>query len=512
MPKIVALGDSHSIFYSKSKSNDKCISKFFEMWLGFNTTLPLTWYRFINEEMDLYNVGTIIANNSSNLNTRKIYIDNNIKNGDYVLFSYGWNDIQKNIKKYASDNYKEELNNLIENYIKKIETYKNKYKIIPIIQLIHPNPLKHKNTINGSSEERLNYILYANKFLKEICKKKHLLFFDIFDIVSDDKGFINKNYTNDGIHLNHNDENIHDIIDNKLIDLVKKTIKQDIIEESKNDSFGFIISTSIRNIEHKACLDETIKHIRRYHPTNKIILIDDGDDTYDIKSIYEKEKYIFVKKTEKKGVGEHLKYKILKDTNLFDKAIMIADKSMLQKKIPDIELEDFKFVMHFTNHRVHWDIILEPRTEYNIKNNIKTHTDLIRHIILRDYTHNKNFQKFALDKLINKHQWVGSNGALSIIDKKTLMYIEEKVNFIDIFSKVGTNRDRRACESIWALIAHFCYPDKDFTKSLEGLYYDGTHNFVFKGRGVDSGIMNSKWCVCKEYFNIIQFDRKDLKK
>ena len=57
----------------------------------------------------------------------------------------------------------------------------------------------------------------------------------------------------------------------------------------------------------------------------------------------------------------------------------------------DLELIDFKFIWHFTNHRIHWDIPQEPQTEYNILNSIVTHTDLIKHNILRDYSDNSNF-------------------------------------------------------------------------------------------------------------------------
>ena len=104
---------------------------------------------------------------------------------------------------------------------------------------------------------------------------------------------------------------------------------------------------------------------------------------------------------------------------------------LLNKKLENIENIDFKFIWHFTNHRVHWDIINEPRSEYNTANNIVTHTDLIKHNILRDYKGNKDFITFALDRLKNKDKWCGSIGSCCILNKKSLIKINNKVNFIN---------------------------------------------------------------------------------
>lgn len=499
MVKIVALGDSHTIFYSKSESNNENISKIFEMWIGYNTHLPITWYRFVNEDMDLYNIGTIIANNSNNSNIKKTYIDNNIKNGDYVLFSYGWNDIQKNIKKYNSDNYKEELNNLIGNYIKKIEIYKNKYKIIPIIQSIYPNPLKESNSKPcGTSEERLNYILYANKFLKEICKKRFLLFFDIFDLISDDKGFIIKNYTTDGIHLNHKDKDIHDIIDNKLVDL----INQDIIKESKNESFGFIIPVCIRDNDRKILLIECLKSIRKFYTDNYIILIDDGD--WDLNKINEIKtiKNIHIVKSLYKGGGEFQCFYELIKTDKFNKAIFLKDGIILKKAFHSNNI-NLKWIWHFTNHRVHWNIIKEPATDFNKNNNIVTHHDLIEYHINNTYNSNSEFQKFALNYLKNKEKWVGCCGGMCVIDKKTVHLIENKVKFIDNFNKSITRRERMVNESIFSLLCYYCFPEVLFEDSYEGLYHDGSLNCIIKGHNKPSGILNFKLNREGEIFKIV---------
>ena len=125
---IFAVGDSHSIFFHNSK-----IVK--EHWLGMSG-LPISWHRLIKEGLDIYSIGSQLGNGHEKYN---------IQPGDFVLFCYGWNDIQKNIYKYARDTYKEEIKKIIDNYCKLLLNYKEKYKITLIIQNIMPNSLKEKN-------------------------------------------------------------------------------------------------------------------------------------------------------------------------------------------------------------------------------------------------------------------------------------------------------------------------------------------------------------------------------
>lgn len=65
-----------------------------------------------------------------------------------------------------------------------------------------------------------------------------------------------------------------------------------------------------------------------------------------------------------------------------------------------------------------------------------SHTDLIKHIILRDYSENPDFQKFALSKLVNKDEWCGCFGSLCIIRKTDLLKLNNSVSFIDKFIRV----------------------------------------------------------------------------
>ena len=275
-------------------------------------------------------------------------------------------------------------------------------------------------------------------------------------------------------------------------------------------SFGFIIPTCIRNDIHFNQLKRCIKSIRIFYETTKIILINDSENEYtiQIKVFFENDNNIIIKKTLIKGSADQQVFKVLSDTELFDKAIFVQDSMILNKKLENIDKINLKFIWHFTNHRVNWDLIKEPKTEYNTNNNIITHTDLIKHNVLRDYTDNKDLQKYIINKLKNKDEWCGCFGSLCIIDKKTLNNLNDNINFVNKFIKTTTNRDRRVNESIFSLICHYKYPDNNFENSYDELYYDGyKHGGLIHLINKPTGFDNLNWCTVHNYFSKISFDR-----
>jgi hypothetical protein len=273
-------------------------------------------------------------------------------------------------------------------------------------------------------------------------------------------------------------------------------------------TFGFIIITSIRTNIHLKQLHRCISSVKKYHPNNDIIIINDSDDNYNLEIELKKYDKIHIIKSLKKGSGDQQTFKVLAETNLFDKAVSMQDSMILNKKLENIdEINSVMFLWHFTNHRVQWNIIKEPKTQYNIDNNIITHTDLIAHHVLTYYNAHPNFQIFALKNLSHMDKWSGCFGSLCIIDKETLLKLNKEVNFIDTFINSTSNRDRRANESIFALICHYVFPNIDFENSYDGLYYDGSDTFDFKLSGTATGFDDLTWCCVRNYFSKISFNR-----
>ena len=53
--------------------------------------------------------------------------------------------------------------------------------------------------------------------MKKICLEKNILFFDIYNIISDENGNILKNYTIDNIHLDYSNIDLKKKIDSYII-------------------------------------------------------------------------------------------------------------------------------------------------------------------------------------------------------------------------------------------------------------------------------------------------------
>ena len=175
----------------------------------------------LRDGLDVYNVGNLLGNGHEKYN---------IGVGDYVIFYYGFNDIQRNIDIHAKNTWKEEIDCLFTNYVEYIVSLREKYGIIPIIPSVYPNPLPEAEGQNPSGfyDERKKYTLKANKLLKEYCQKNCILYLDIYDTITDDNGFIKNEYTKDYIHLDYNNDCIRNIVETQIFDLITNSINHSI--------------------------------------------------------------------------------------------------------------------------------------------------------------------------------------------------------------------------------------------------------------------------------------------
>jgi lysophospholipase L1-like esterase len=205
--QIFAIGDSHSIFFYNSM-------KIKEHWFGA-CDLPITIYKLLNNTLNIYETGNYIGNG------HQLY---NIKSNDFVVMHFGSNDIQRNINLHSANRWKEEIEYLINMYIKTILNLKQQYNIIPVVSCIYPNtrPGAQGHNSMGSLEERQEYTLYANSILKILCEKEQISYLDIYNFITDENGLIKESFTTDKIHLDYNNKFLRDFIDGKIIDLCKK--------------------------------------------------------------------------------------------------------------------------------------------------------------------------------------------------------------------------------------------------------------------------------------------------
>lgn len=263
--------------------------------------------------------------------------------------------------------------------------------------------------------------------------------------------------------------------------------------------FVFIIPTCIRNELHENQLKRCIESIRNYHD-NTIYLINDSENIDDIVTNYTN---VHIIQSKIKGSADQQVFKFILENNMASHYVIIQDSMFLNKKLENIDqVTNVKFLWHFTNHRFHWDKIIENQTEFNIINNINTHTDLIRYHLIKNY--NEPFLSFALDWLINKNNWVGCFGNCCIITKKCVTYLNSQTNFANKFIFNNTNRERRMNESIFSLLCYYYFPD-NYEDSYDGLYYDGITSNYYCGK--DTGFDGLKYCCKNNYISKISFER-----
>lgn len=197
--QIHAIGDSHSIYFHNSM-------KIYEHWGHI-----VSMYNLVKQGIDIFKLGNILGNGHEKYN---------INMNDYVIFYYGYNDIQKHFFINYRNNIENNIELLINSYIEYILHLKNNYKIVPIIPCIYPLPIKKGSLdIRGSDEERINYTQITNKLLETKCKENSILFLNIYDDISNNNK-INEKYTVDGIHLDYNNDKLRKHIESKIYELI----------------------------------------------------------------------------------------------------------------------------------------------------------------------------------------------------------------------------------------------------------------------------------------------------
>jgi hypothetical protein len=217
-------GDSHSIITHK-------VTICRENWLGFNTTCPLTMFRFGKEGLDLHECIRIMGNGHEQYPIRE---------GDIAMYSYGEIDVRYLILKHCNreevhsswsgDHYNEcrELNviveNLITNYIEKIKLNEQRYKCTSFVYFIVPPPkyiTPGDNMYTGTVGERKLLYDYFTKCLYDACHMNGIPIISIYESIVDNDGFLKPEYqpTYGDFHI-HNDHYylIRDAIMKKLCD------------------------------------------------------------------------------------------------------------------------------------------------------------------------------------------------------------------------------------------------------------------------------------------------------
>jgi hypothetical protein len=199
-------------------------------------------------------------------------------------------------------------------------------------------------------------------------------------------------------------------------------------------SLGFII---IRHVNSKITdyyWKECYTCIRKFYD-NPILIIDDSSNkTFLNENIFLKNCTV-IYDTEHKGAAELLPYYYFHKLKPFDTAVIIHDSVFIQTKINfDLNTdENIRFLWNF-NHSFNDEIF-----------------PLIRELI------STVVQSIDILKFYNqKHKWIGSFGAMSVIRWSFLDKINEKhLLFSRLLHHIKNRKNRHALERVLPLIAYF---------------------------------------------------------
>ena len=241
-------------------------------------------------------------------------------------------------------------------------------------------------------------------------------------------------------------------------------------------TFGFLIPTHVTTQESFKTFLECVEGLKRLYPDTPKVFFYNKETSFDISNleIIQNDPSIRLV-TSRYCEGEMNVYKHFYEEKYFDMAILLHDSFVLKKRFENLEsIQDLNYIWYFTNHRIHWHTIEEPKTEYNLQHNIRTHDDLILHLVRKSFEKSSGFAQFVEELYPKKSEWVGCYGSLSIIRHDFLCKVQEKTNLFNLIPNIRDKRDRITVECILSLA--FQYTLGRIPTAYDGLYYDGTYH------------------------------------
>lgn len=271
----------------------------------------------------------------------------------------------------------------------------------------------------------------------------------------------------------------------------------------------FFIPSCIRTLKHKEQLLRCINSIRNFHKS-EIIIIETGGGLIDITDIGNSQLNIRIIQPLPGNLGELQPFYFIQKESKTEINITMHDSMLLNKKIEEWNQEEcIKFLWHATNHIIQWDTIEEPKCEYNTAHNIISHSDLILHLIKKNFSSNFDFIMFSKMMMENKHLWVLCVGVSVLITKTYLKHLEQEYDIVNIFITFDNRRWRTAAESIMAILCFWDFfknrrPPGILFSSIAGCVYDGFSINPMAGKIYVDDIVYM-WKT--EYFTKISFGR-----
>ena len=228
-------------------------------------------------------------------------------------------------------------------------------------------------------------------------------------------------------------------------------------------SIVFILTRHVTSEKTNELWQECIRAIRRFYPTDPILIIDDHSNPEFLSTIadYPRENILNISSEFEPGCGEMLAYYYFYKMKIADTAIILHDSFFLQAPIPDLQYyrqtSNFttKFLLSFS--RFHEDFNKEIAWIQKLKNP----ESLVWWYRQRDLCR------------------YGCQGIQSIISHRFLTELQEKHHVLDLVDQITNRVDRMCMERVWAAVCLYHSPNL-LDPDQVAVYGDFFHDYLDK--------------------------------
>ncbi len=218
-------------------------------------------------------------------------------------------------------------------------------------------------------------------------------------------------------------------------------------------TYGFIITRCVTCEKTNKYWNECIFRIRKYYPSNEIVVIDDNSNMEFVKDVHHIDNVRIIN-SEFKGAGEILPYYYLHKFRFFPEAVILHDSV-------------------FFNTRIKFEVLknvpVMPLWHFVYNENVGNSLWILRHIkninIIRRKLQQDSVQTLGFRR---QDKWSGCFGVQSYISLSFLDTITRKYDLMSVIPLIKNRNDRCCLERIMGIIFSTEFPTLTTSYSLLG--------------------------------------------
>lgn len=214
------------------------------------------------------------------------------------------------------------------------------------------------------------------------------------------------------------------------------------------ETFGFILLRHVNSAESNQFWKRSYDSIRRWHPTSRIVIIDDNSNPTYLTPHDKPLTNCEIIQSQFHARGELLPFYYYYHHKFFDKAIILHDSMFLNREIYPDRIRQVDKVLYLWHFHHQADPIEQQR-------------GIIANSLM-------SYKKELLQFHDQPHKWVGCFGVCAIITHAFLKHLFEKYIMVDLMNRIRTKDSRCCLERIFSILCHMEEPNLIHNPSLLG--------------------------------------------